>query len=113
VSKKARAQQLHRELLYDGMHVDSISGDQPNAARAAAVENFRAVKTWVLIATDLIGRGMDFAAVNTVINYDFPVTTTDYIHRVGRTGGWFDHQRVWFESFEVVAAAVTARSLRL
>jgi ATP-dependent RNA helicase DDX52/ROK1 len=87
VSKKARAQQLHRELLYDGMHVDSISGDQPNAARAAAVENFRAGKTWVLIATDLIGRGMDFAAVNTVINYDFPSTTTDYIHRVGRTGG--------------------------
>ncbi|WIA37500.1 hypothetical protein OEZ86_014412 [Tetradesmus obliquus] len=86
VSKKSRAQQLHRELLYDGMHVDSISGDQPNTARAAAVENFRAGKTWVLIATDLIGRGMDFAAVNTVINYDFPSSTTDYIHRVGRTG---------------------------
>lgn len=43
--------------MYEGIHVDSISGDQPNSARAAAVDNFRAGKTWVLIATDLIGRG--------------------------------------------------------
>lgn len=50
-------QALHRELMYEGIHVDSISGDQPNSARTAAVDNFRAGKTWVLIATDLIGRG--------------------------------------------------------
>jgi hypothetical protein len=43
--------------MYEGIHVDSISGDQPNSARTAAVDNFRAGKTWVLIATDLIGRG--------------------------------------------------------
>lgn len=43
-------------------------------------------KTWVLIATDLIGRGMDFVGINTVINYDFPRTTADYVHRIGRTG---------------------------
>lgn len=42
--------------------------------------------TWVLVATDLIGRGMDFLGVNTVVNFDFPNSTTDYIHRVGRTG---------------------------
>lgn len=59
---------------------------QPNIVRAAAVDNFRAGKTWVLIATDLLGRGMDFAGVNTVINHDFPQTTADYIHRIGRTG---------------------------
>jgi superfamily II DNA/RNA helicase len=40
----------------------------------------------VLIATDLIGRGMDFLGVQTVINYDFPFSATDYIHRIGRTG---------------------------
>lgn len=46
----------------------------------------RSGKTWVLIATDLIGRGMDFVGVNTVVNYDFPRTTADYVHRIGRTG---------------------------
>lgn len=72
--------------MYDGHHVDSISADQTPAARDAAVANFRQGRTWVLIATDLIGRGMDFVGVNTVVNYDFPNSTTDYIHRIGRTG---------------------------
>jgi late competence protein required for DNA uptake (superfamily II DNA/RNA helicase) len=52
--------------------------------RDAAVEKFREGKTWVLIATDLLGRGMDFKGVNVVINYDFPHTSASYIHRVGR-----------------------------
>ncbi|KAG2482517.1 hypothetical protein HYH03_018562 [Edaphochlamys debaryana] len=86
VNSKERAKALHRELLYDGIHVDSITAGQPQAARNAAVDNFRAGKTWVLVATDLIGRGMDFVGVNTVINYDFPRTTADYVHRIGRTG---------------------------
>ncbi|KAG2440629.1 hypothetical protein HYH02_010208 [Chlamydomonas schloesseri] len=86
VGSKERAKALHRELLYDGVHVDSITAGQPQAARNAAIDNFRAGKTWVLIATDLIGRGMDFVGINTVINYDFPRTTADYVHRIGRTG---------------------------
>ncbi|KAK9817077.1 hypothetical protein WJX72_009194 [[Myrmecia] bisecta] len=86
VSSKDRAQELHRELMFEGVHADSIHADQGQAARQAAVDNFRSGKTWLLIATDLVGRGMDFLGVNSVINYDFPQTTTDYIHRVGRTG---------------------------
>jgi ATP-dependent RNA helicase DDX52/ROK1 len=50
-------QALHRELLYEGAHVDSISGGQPNSMRAAAVDRFRAGKTRALIATDLLARG--------------------------------------------------------
>ena len=93
VNTKERAKELHRELMYDGVHVDSLHAAQSVAARAAAVDNFRLGKTWVLVATDVVGRGMDFAGVNTVINFDFPRSTTDYIHRVGRTGragrgGW-------------------------
>jgi ATP-dependent RNA helicase DDX52/ROK1 len=86
VSTKERAKLLHRELMYDGLRADSISAEQSQAARAAAVDNFRLGRTWVLIATDVIGRGMDFVGVNTVVNFDFPKTTADYIHRVGRTG---------------------------
>ena len=40
----------------------------------------------MLIATELMARGIDFKGVNTVINYDFPQTTVSYIHRIGRTG---------------------------
>jgi ATP-dependent RNA helicase DDX52/ROK1 len=86
VNTKERARELHRELMYDGVHVDSLHAAQSAASRSTAVDNFRSGKTWVLVATDLVGRGMDFIGVNTVINFDFPRSTTDYVHRVGRTG---------------------------
>lgn len=52
--------------------------------RETAVDNFRSGKTWVLIATDVIARGMDFKGVNCVINYDFPDSMAAYIHRIGK-----------------------------
>lgn len=78
--------QTCRQVMYDGVHADMIHSSQPQAERNAAVDKFRAGVTWLLIATDLVGRGMDFLGIQTVINYDFPQSTTDYIHRVGRTG---------------------------
>lgn len=51
--------------------------------RENAVDDFRAGKIWVLIATDVIARGMDFKGVNCVINYDFPDSAAAYIHRIG------------------------------
>lgn len=72
--------------MFDGVHADVIHSSQPQSMRNAAVDKFRSGATWLLIATDLVGRGMDFLGVHTVINYDFPQSTTDYIHRVGRTG---------------------------
>ena len=50
------------------------------------MEAFRSGAAWVLIATDLLGRGIDFKGVATVVNFDFPHSTAAYIHRVGRTG---------------------------
>ena len=44
------------------------------------------LQIWVLICTDLMGRGIDFKGVNMVINYDFPTSAISYIHRIGRTG---------------------------
>lgn len=86
VNTKEKAKEVHSQLMFEGVHVDSLHAAQSQAARVAAVEKFREGKTWVLIATDLVARGLDFAGVETVINLDFPNSTVDYIHRVGRTG---------------------------
>ena len=75
-----------RQIMFDGVHAGLIHSCQPQSVRNAAVDSFRSGATWLLVATDLVGRGMDFLGVQTVINYDFPRSTTDYIHRVGRTG---------------------------
>lgn len=54
--------------------------------RDNTVKAFREGKIWVLICTELMGRGIDFKGVNLVINYDFPSSAISYIHRIGRTG---------------------------
>ncbi|XP_062117209.1 DEAD-box ATP-dependent RNA helicase 57-like [Humulus lupulus] len=86
VQSKDRAKELYGELLVDNIRVDVIHSDLTQEQRDSAVDNFRAGKTWVLIATDVIARGMDFKAINCVINYDFPDSTSAYIHRIGRSG---------------------------
>jgi ATP-dependent RNA helicase DDX52/ROK1 len=81
-----RAQALFSELLYDGIHVDVIHAGRTKTAREAAVTKFRTGETWVLICTDLVARGVDFKAVNMVINYDLCASAVSYVHRIGRTG---------------------------
>lgn len=86
VQSKERAQALFGELLYDGIHVDVIHAGRSRTARENAVAKFRKGETWVLICTDLVSRGVDFRAVNMVINYDLPTSGITYVHRIGRTG---------------------------
>jgi ATP-dependent RNA helicase DDX52/ROK1 len=86
VQSQERAQALFGELLYDGIHVDVIHAGRSKAARDNAVARFRKGDTWVLICTDLVARGVDFRAVNMVINYDLPSSGITYVHRIGRTG---------------------------
>jgi ATP-dependent RNA helicase DDX52/ROK1 len=81
-----RAQALFRELVYDGINVDVIHADRSQAQRDQVIKKFRTGEVWVLIATDLMARGMDFKGVNCVINYDFPQSVISYVHRIGRTG---------------------------
>ncbi|KAI8929442.1 P-loop containing nucleoside triphosphate hydrolase protein [Entophlyctis helioformis] len=81
-----RAKELFHELVYDGINVDVIHSERTQAQRDAIVQNFRRGKIWVLIATELMARGIDFKGVNLVINYDFPQTIQSYVHRIGRTG---------------------------
>ncbi|KCV69704.1 hypothetical protein H696_04112 [Fonticula alba] len=86
VQSRERAKQLFHELVYDGINVDVIHSERTQQQRDQIVDKFRTGQIWFLIATELMGRGMDFKGVNLVINYDFPQTTVSYIHRVGRAG---------------------------
>ncbi|XP_015893193.2 DEAD-box ATP-dependent RNA helicase 57 isoform X2 [Ziziphus jujuba] len=86
LQSKERAKELYAELSVANIRVDVIHSDLSQMQRENAVDDFRAGKTWVLIATDVIARGMDFKGVNCVINYDFPDSAAAYIHRIGRSG---------------------------
>merc|ERR1712007_232811 len=63
-----------------------MGGDMLQEKRTKAIENFKAAKQTPLIATDVVGRGLDIQDVELVINYTFPLTIEDYVHRIGRTG---------------------------
>uniref|UniRef100_A0A8C2ABM2 Probable ATP-dependent RNA helicase DDX52 n=1 Tax=Cyprinus carpio TaxID=7962 RepID=A0A8C2ABM2_CYPCA len=81
-----RARELFHELVYEGINVDVIHADRTQQQRDNVVSSFRSGKIWVLICTALMARGIDFKGINLVINYDFPTTAVEYIHRIGRTG---------------------------
>ncbi|CAK7340023.1 unnamed protein product [Dovyalis caffra] len=81
-----RAEALYEELKFDSIRVGVIHSNLSQEQRENVIDDFRAGKTWVLIATDVLGRGMDFKGVKCVINYDFPDCAASYIHRIGRSG---------------------------
>lgn len=64
----------------------AIHGDISQGQRTSAVEKFKSGEVPLLIATDVAARGLDIPDVEAVINYSFPLTTEDYVHRIGRTG---------------------------
>ena len=90
VQTKDRAKELYDELTSKGtknsLHVDAIHSEKSELQRDRTVRAFRSGQVWVLICTELLGRGIDFKGVNLVVNYDFPPSTVSYIHRIGRTG---------------------------
>jgi ATP-dependent RNA helicase DBP3 len=63
-----------------------VHGDIAQEARNRAVEHFKSGTVPLLIATDVAARGLDIPDVEMVINYSFPLTVEDYVHRIGRTG---------------------------
>lgn len=64
----------------------AVHGDISQDARNQAVEKFKSGAVPLLIATDVAARGLDIPDVEVVINYSFPLTVEDYVHRIGRTG---------------------------
>ena len=76
------ADKLHK----NGIDARSIHGKKSQHARKKALEAFKAGKLRVLVATDLLARGIDIAFLPHVINYELPRSPKDYVHRIGRTG---------------------------
>ena len=80
------ANRLAHQLRRDHIHADAIHGDKSQAERQAALEDFKAGKIAVLVATDVASRGLDIEGLPQVINFDVPHSPEDYVHRIGRTG---------------------------
>ena len=73
-------------LERNGYSVSSLHGDLSQMQRTAALEDFKLGRKRLMVATDVAARGLDIPEVEMVINYTFPLTTEDYVHRIGRTG---------------------------
>ena len=86
VQSQDRAEQLFKTLRYEKLNVDVLHGGSSAGHRDGVLEKFRLGTVWMLITTEVLGRGMDFKGVNMVVNYDCPTTRAEYIHRIGRTG---------------------------
>lgn len=83
---KRETDKLARSLQERGFKTVVMHGDKTQAARKKALELFKDNKCKVLLATDVVARGIDIDDVTHVINFDLPQTYEDYIHRIGRTG---------------------------
>lgn len=83
---KHRAEHCCKILQREKFRAESIHSDKSQANRRKALENFSRGKTNILVATDVLARGIDVPQVNYVVNFDLPDFPDDYIHRIGRTG---------------------------
>mmetsp|Transcript_29726 Transcript_29726/g.102380 ORF Transcript_29726/g.102380 Transcript_29726/m.102380 type:complete len:217 (+) Transcript_29726:1148-1798(+) len=86
VETKRGCDQLTRSLQMDGFPAKCIHGDKGQDERDWVLNEFRAGKCPLLVATDVAARGLDIPNVEIVINFSFPLTIEDYVHRIGRTG---------------------------
>lgn len=83
---KSRVDSIYKNLKAAGLKVDVMHADRPQKARARALERFRSGAIHVLVATDVMSRGIDIQGIDAVINFDVPLDPEDYVHRIGRTG---------------------------
>lgn len=83
---KGGADNCCKRLRRIGIPAEAIHADRSQAQRSRALTNFREGKTNVLVATDVLARGIDVPEVDYVVNYDPPMMPEDYVHRIGRTG---------------------------
>lgn len=83
---KKEVGKVERVLRSKGFDAVGMSSDKSQAERVQALDSFKSGSTRILVATDVAGRGLDINDIALVINYSFPLTVEDYVHRIGRTG---------------------------
>jgi len=84
-STKAAVSKIARSLRSTGLSVGEIHSDFDQSDREETLRKFKANRVEVLVATDILSRGIDVKDINLVVNYDVPSDGEDYIHRIGRT----------------------------
>src|SRR5204862_5483200 len=80
------ADQLYQQLRHERQDVATMHGDLPQPQRLRIMQDFRDAKIVYLVATDVVGRGIDVTNISHIINYDLPMDPENYVHRIGRTG---------------------------
>ncbi|MFH1772491.1 MAG: DEAD/DEAH box helicase [Candidatus Omnitrophota bacterium] len=86
VRTRVRAQRVAKAMERVGIASLAIHGDREQYERTDVMKKFRAGQCNLLVATDVSARGINIADIEYVINYDLPIKTENYVHRVGRTG---------------------------
>jgi ATP-dependent RNA helicase RhlE len=84
-SKKQNVKQLTRDLKRGGINAEEIHSDLEQAQREEVLRSFTSKRLPVLVATDILSRGIDIDHIDLVINFDVPHDGEDYVHRIGRT----------------------------
>lgn len=83
---KRGTDRLYRQLSHTFDNCGSMHGDMQQRERDRVLQSLRDRKLKILVATDVVGRGIDISTISHIINYDVPQDCDDYVHRVGRTG---------------------------
>ena len=84
-SRKIKVREIAKALQKEGLNAKDISSDLEQKEREEILREFKNKKLQILVATDVISRGIDVDNIDMVINYDAPNDPEDYIHRIGRT----------------------------
>ncbi|MEI8314137.1 MAG: DEAD/DEAH box helicase [Verrucomicrobiota bacterium] len=86
VRMKHMADKVAIHLEHQGIKTATIHSNRSQAQRLRALKDFKSGAVRVLVATDIAARGIDVDGISHVVNYDFPMHSEDYVHRIGRTG---------------------------
>ncbi|TDS85471.1 DEAD/DEAH box helicase [Nesterenkonia aurantiaca] len=86
VRTRSATEEVSNKLAARGFRTAAINGDIPQNLREKTVENLKSGRIDILVATDVAARGLDVERITHVFNYDIPLDTESYVHRIGRTG---------------------------
>ena len=83
---KHGANKLAEQLVIDGISAGAIHGNKSQSQRVKALDDFKAGRVAILVATEVASRGLDIDGLPHVVNFEMPTVPQDYVHRIGRTG---------------------------